>query len=320
MWAGMRHLLLATACAAVLYAPSPTASALTGDIDGSGVVDAVDIQLVILAVLGQPIPYDADVDGVPGLTATDIQLVVNAGLGVVTEAPPAPVRYSYTVVNVYPHDPAAFTQGLVIDEGRLYESTGLYGQSSLREVRLSDGEVLRKRDLANNEFGEGITVNGDRIVLLTWQNKIGHVYEKNDFTPAGNFTYNSEGWGITTVGDRLVMSDGTGTLRWLDPATLAVTGSVAVTENGNAISRLNELEYIDGEIWANIWLTDRVVRIDPATGYVTGTIDFGGLLTPAERKLTDVLNGIAYDAQTGKIYVTGKKWPKVFEVTVSAVE
>lgn len=317
LWAAFRLALMTAACAALLYGPAPSSAAVPGDIDGSGGVDAVDVQFVILAALGNDIPFDADVDSSGFVTALDVQLVVNGSLGVAAAPNPSPVQYGYTVVQTFPHDSAAFTQGLLIVDGAMFESTGLYGQSTLREVRVSDGAVLRKVDLPDNVFGEGIAEINGRIAMLTWQNRLGYVYRIDDFGFAGNFSYTTEGWGITTVGDRLIMSDGTATLRWLDPVSYAVTGSFVVKDGDVSVTRLNELEYINGEIWANIWQTDRVARIDPGNGRVTGYVNFAGLLSPAERRNADVLNGIAFDEATGAIYVTGKRWPKLFEVTVA---
>ncbi|OFW25998.1 MAG: glutamine cyclotransferase [Acidobacteria bacterium RIFCSPLOWO2_02_FULL_65_29] len=222
--------------------------------------------------------------------------------------------YGYTVVRTYPHDPTAFTQGLQYVDGFLYEGTGQNGQSSIRKVNLETGVVLQRRDLAKEHFGEGITVWNDEVYQLTWQSGIGFVYDRQTFAPKRTFRYTGEGWGLTRDADGLIMSDGTDTLRFVDPATFAERRRVKVTAAGAAVPRLNELEYVKGEIFANVWTTDEVARIDPATGRVTGWVDLGHLLTDRERASTDVMNGIAYDAAGDRLFVTGKWWPKLFEV------
>jgi glutaminyl-peptide cyclotransferase len=228
---------------------------------------------------------------------------------------PAPVD-GYRVVRSYPHDPRAFTQGLVYHDGFLYESTGLEGESSLRKVRLENGEVLQIHRLDKRYFAEGIAVWKERIVQLTWQTEVGFVYDRETFKPLRTFKYKGEGWGLTHDGTRLIMSDGSSLLRFLDPETLQETGRVEVRDGGKPVEGLNELEYIKGEVFANVFQTDRIVRIDPKTGRVTRWIDLRGLLTPAEARHVDVLNGIAYDAGTDRIFVTGKWWPRVFEIQV----
>jgi glutamine cyclotransferase len=223
--------------------------------------------------------------------------------------------YSYSIVNTYPHDPDAFTQGLIFDEGVLYEGTGLYGQSSLRRVELETGDILQIRELSDQLFGEGITIYGDRIIQLTWQSNIGFVYDKDTFELLQEFDYSTEGWGITHDGTRLIMSDGTSTLHFLDPQTFEETGQVAVFDSDGPVTRLNELEYVQREIYANVWQTDRIARIAPETGQVVGWIELEGLLSAEDRSQpVDVLNGIAYDAQTDRLFVTGKLWPKLFEI------
>lgn len=224
-------------------------------------------------------------------------------------------RYGYEVVNVYPHDPAAFTQGLLFDKGQLYEATGLYGGSSIRRVDLATGNVLTMTTLPADYFGEGITIVGDKLYQLTWQEQTGFIYDKATFTPVGRFTYPTEGWGMTYDGERIMMSDGTARLYFWDPATLAPIGMVDVYDDKGPVVRLNELEYINGEIFANIWQTDLIARIDPTTGAVVGWIDLTGLLPPADRTpSTDVLNGIAYLPEGNRLFVTGKNWPKLFEI------
>lgn len=225
---------------------------------------------------------------------------------------------SYQVVASYPHDPEAFTQGLVYADGIFYEGTGLRGRSSLRKVDPTSGQVTQRIDLPEQLFGEGIAILGDRLYQLSWQENTGFIYDKDSFELLDTWTYPTEGWGLATDGQRLIMSDGTEVLHFLDPDTLAETGSVAVSDAaGNPVVRLNELEFVEGEVWANIWQTDRIARIDPATGDVLGWIDLRGLL-PAELRTqpVDVLNGIAYDAATDRVFVTGKLWPRIFEIDV----
>jgi glutamine cyclotransferase len=228
---------------------------------------------------------------------------------------PAPKIYGYQIVNTFPHDRAAFTQGLVFLDGALLETTGLNGQSSLRRVELETGRVLRRVNLPQQFFGEGMTVLGQKIYQVTWQNRQGFVYDLGTLAAERTFRYDGEGWGLTTDGRALILSDGTDTLRWLDPATFQVARTVHVTNAGRPQALLNELEWVKAEIWANVWQTDTVARIDPATGRVTGIIDFSGLLAPADRTgEVDVLNGIAHDAAGDRLFVTGKNWPKLFEV------
>ena len=228
---------------------------------------------------------------------------------------------TYEVIHVFPHDPLAFTQGLIYVDGFLYESTGLYGQSSLRKVALETGEVLQQVDLGSEYFAEGLTAWEDTLIQLTWRKGIGFVYQREDFSLIDNFTYETEGWGLTHDGERLIMSDGTSKLYFLDPQTYQVTGSFNVTDQGEDITRLNELEYIRGEVFANIWQTDDIARIDPTTGDVLGWIDLSGLLPEDERTTeTDVLNGIAYDAEQDRLFVTGKLWPKLFEIRLVPVQ
>lgn len=223
--------------------------------------------------------------------------------------------YTYEVVKVRPHDRGAFTQGLVYLNGELLESTGLNGQSSLRKVDLETGNTLKRVDVPAEYFAEGLAVLNGKMFQLTWQNNKCFVYDLETFQKEKEFTYPGEGWGLATDGQSLIMSDGTQQIRFLDPATFKETRRITVTANGQPVNRLNELEYIKGEIYANIWITDYVVRIDPATGKIVGVIDFSGLLAPQDRdENTDVLNGIAYDAGGDRLFITGKRWPKLFEV------
>lgn len=234
-------------------------------------------------------------------------------------APAIPV-YGYEVVAAYPHDPAAYTQGLFWLDGALYESTGLEGQSSIRKVDLATGQVLQKRDLPGGVFGEGIAAWDGRLVALTWKNQQGFVFDLASFEPEGAFSYAGEGWGLTHDGSRLIMSDGSSQLRLLDPATLTETGRIDVTMSGRPVGKLNELEWVKGEIWANVFETDRIVRIDPASGRIVGTIYLGGLLAKADAAgaTPDVLNGIAWDAVSDRIFVTGKLWPRLYEIRLKA--
>ena len=237
--------------------------------------------------------------------------------GPTTDAPPETVTpiYTYQVVNVYPHDPKAFTQGLAFDEGILYEGTGLLARSSLRRVELETGQVLQLHNLPANLFGEGVTVFGDRIIQLTWKSHVGLVYDKETFERQRDFTYPTEGWGLTHDGQRLIISDGSSTLHFLDPETLEEIGWIDVHDDGVPVTRLNELEYVQGEIFANVWKTDLVARIDPETGQVVGWIGLAGLLSPEDRDgPIDVLNGIAYDPENDRLFVTGKLWPRLFEI------
>lgn len=224
----------------------------------------------------------------------------------------------YRVVKVYPHDPTAFTQGLVYLDGFLYEGTGLAGQSTLRKVRLENGEVVQQHRLDAQYFGEGIAVWGNTIAQLTWQSEIGFLYDRATFKPLKTFSYRGEGWGLTHDGRRLIMSDGTDTLRFLDPGTLKETGRLPVRDGTRPVPDLNELEIVRGEIYANVWNSERIARISPRTGQVLGWIDLTGLLSPAERVGVDVLNGIAYDAAGDRLFVTGKLWPKLFEIRATS--
>jgi glutamine cyclotransferase len=244
---------------------------------------------------------------------------IAASLFVAAQVPLTPQLpvYGYRIVHTYPHDPDAFTQGLQYVDGFLYEGTGLNGRSSIRKVRLETGEVLQRRDVARAYFGEGIAVWKSEIIELTWQSNVAFVYDKATFAPRRTFKYKGEGWGLTTDGTSLIMSDGTDELRLLDPATFGERRRIKVTAAGRPLRNLNELEYMKGEILANVWTTSAIARIDASTGRVTGYIDLEGLLTPAEQAKVDVLNGIAYDDQHDRLFVTGKLWPKVFEIQIT---
>src|SRR5215831_2395896 len=236
------------------------------------------------------------------------------GCGPASQASGTP-EYGYEIVHTYHHDPMAFTQGLVYLDGVLYEGTGLEEQSSIRKVKLETGEVLQKHDVPGQYFGEGIVVWKDRLLELTWKAEKGFIYDLATFAPKGDFQYPGEGWGLTTDGKRIIMSDGSADLRFWDPDTLKETGRITVTDDGRPVTQLNELEWVKGEIYANVWQTDRIARISPVDGKVLGWIDLTGILPKSERPEADaVLNGIAYDAAGDRLFVTGKLWPKIFEI------
>jgi glutamine cyclotransferase len=229
---------------------------------------------------------------------------------------PPVVLYHIGIKRTFPHDRTAFTQGLVYEDGIFYEGLGLNGRSAIRKVRLEDGKVLQEKKLSSELFGEGIAVWKDKLFELTWQNQTGFVYEKKSFQLLRQFQYSWEGWGLTTDGDRLIMSDGTERLRFLDPATLKETGAISVSDRGRAVPQLNELEMVDGKIYANVWKTNNIVAIDPKTGAVTAWIDLEPAARAAAQEFSgvDVLNGIAYDPEGKRLFVTGKLWPRVFEI------
>lgn len=241
-------------------------------------------------------------------------------MAVITNTAATP-RYTYEIVHTFPHDRSAFTEGLIYLEGYLLESTGLNDQSTLRKVELETGKVIKQISLPSQYFGEGIGVFNGKIFQLTWTNQTGFVYDLQSFAQQMQFSYPGEGWALTTDGQSLIMSDGTDQLRFLDPTSLQLRRTIRVTDHGHPIPRLNELEYVKGEIFANVWGSEYVVRINPQTGQLTGIIDFGGLLAPEDRdSKTDVLNGIAYDAATDRLFITGKCWPKLFEVRLKLIQ
>jgi glutaminyl-peptide cyclotransferase len=255
----------------------------------------------------------------PDARALTAALVI--GLATAAHAFPAGAQtpvYGFEVVQTYPHDPSAFTQGLAFRNGDLLESTGRF-PSTVRRVRLADGAVLQRRDLEEDYFGEGLTEIDGRVVTLTWKNGKAFVWRTDDLTPMGEYAYTGQGWGLTDDGARLILSDGTPTLRFLDRETLAETGSVTVTLDGQPVRRINELEWIDGEIFANLWQTDYIIRIDPTTGVVTGLIDLTGLMPDRSglQPTDDVLNGIAWDREGRRLFVTGKNWPQLFEIRLT---
>ena len=223
----------------------------------------------------------------------------------------------FRVINQYPHDPQAYTQGLIFHEGYLYESTGLRGYSTLRKVDLGSGEVVQMIELDNAFYAEGLTLWNETLVQLTWQEQIGFIYDLDDFTLVDTFYYNTEGWGLTHDDSNLIMSDGTSTLFFLDPKTLKVVRTVEVSDHGSPVTRINELEYVLGEVYANVWQTSTIARIDPSTGLVNGWIDLAGLLpVDVDPGSVAVLNGIAYDPTQDRLFVTGKLWPYLFEIAL----
>jgi glutaminyl-peptide cyclotransferase len=225
-----------------------------------------------------------------------------------------PERLTVKVLAVLPHDPTAYTQGLLLHGGSLFESTGHYGASTLREVNPRTGEVRRRVSVSSEYFGEGLALVDDRLIQLTWQEQKAFVYQLADFQPVAELRYDGEGWGLCWDGRRLVMTDGSDRLTFREPRSFAVLGEVRVTLAGRPVERLNELECVDGAVYANVWQTDDILRIDPASGKVTAVIDASGLLTPAERERAEVLNGIAWDPARKRFLLTGKFWPKTFEV------
>ena len=253
----------------------------------------------------------------PCFTVSVLLIAVSTEFG---QSPPSegkrhPREYTFEVVRQFPHDPAAFTQGFTYYKGSFYEGTGRKGQSSLRQVDPETGRLVRKIDLAPEYFGEGITVLGDEVIQLTWLSHTGFVYDLSDFDQLRTFKYPGEGWGLTSDGHDLFMSDGSADIRVLDAATFAEKRRIKVREEGKPVDQLNELEFVEGEIFANIWHSDRIARISPRTGEVVGWIDLTGLLGPFyQREAEAVLNGIAYDRETKRLFVTGKLWPKIFEI------
>jgi len=229
-----------------------------------------------------------------------------------------PKRNGYRVIHTYPHSKDAFTQGLVYSNGVLFEGTGQETGSSLREVELETGTITRQHNLDASLFGEGITLFNDRIYQVTWQNKVGFVYEKSTFKVINKIYYPTQGWGLTTFDNKILMSDGTNIIYFFEPEMFTVVSRLEVYDNDKKVDQLNELEFINGEIWANIWMSDLIARIDPMSGKVIAYIDLGGILPNADRNYdTDVLNGIAYDPEGKRIFVTGKKWPKLFEIKLT---
>jgi glutamine cyclotransferase len=232
----------------------------------------------------------------------------------------APQKYTFEIVKVFSHDKNAYTQGLQYYNGYMYEGTGQYGASSLRKVDMKNGDILSVINLEEEHFGEGITIHKDKIYQLTWHSRKGFVYNLENFTLESTFSYNTEGWGITTMEQQLVMSDGSNKLYFVDPTNFQVIKWIEVYDHNGMVEQLNELEYVNGLIWANVWLTDRIIAIDPNSGVVVAELDMSGLLTAADKKSLndqdDVLNGIAWNASKNTFYVTGKRWPKLFEIKI----
>jgi glutaminyl-peptide cyclotransferase len=227
----------------------------------------------------------------------------------------SPTLYTYNIIKTFPHDGSAFTEGLVFSNGFLYESTGRLGDSSVRRVDLESGGVLQEYLLPGQYFGEGLTVENDSLIQLTWLNKVGFVYDKGTFGLLGNFSYSTEGWGLTNNGSALIMSDGTSTLTFLDPSTFQKIDEVSVHDGNTSVSNINELEYIKGDIYANIWMTQKIAIINPLTGAVKGWINLAGIY---QTNVTDdVLNGIAYDSDNGRLFVTGKDWPSLYQIKIT---
>jgi glutaminyl-peptide cyclotransferase len=245
-----------------------------------------------------------------------LTLLLLAGASASAEIP----VYTVEVVHTYPHDPTAFTEGLFYLNGYLYESTGLEQHSSIRKVRLETGEVVKKIDIAPQYFGEGIVNWKGRIVSLTWKTEVGFVFDLASFKLERKWSYVGEGWALTQNGKEIIMSDGTSQLRFLDPDTLKETRRIEVTLQGKPVPNVNELEWVKGEIYANVWQTNWILKIDPTSGKVVGIIDLNGLLKKSDvtQGVTDVLNGIAYDAKADRLFVTGKNWPKLFEIQLKA--
>ena len=260
-------------------------------------------------------PPGAAVNYIIDMRALIVMLAAAAcACGPATQAGGLP-EYGYEIVHTYPHDPTAFTEGLFYLNGFLYESTGLEGSSSIRKVKFETGEVVQKFEVPVQYFGEGIIAWKNKLVQLTYKTEVGFVHDLNTLAVQSEFKYPGEGWAMTTDGKRIIMSDGTPQLRFWDPETLKETGRLTVTDEGQPVTYLNELEWVKGEILANIWQTEKIARIDPKSGKVTGWINLSGLLLPADRNdKTDVLNGIAYDAAHDRLFVTGKCWPKLFEI------
>jgi len=225
-----------------------------------------------------------------------------------------PSNYTYKIVKTYPHDTNSFTEGLVYQDGVLYESTGLVGQSSLRRVNLETGETLQSVSLTGDSFGEGITIFGDKIIQLTWMSHKGFVYNKTSLDELQQFSYQGEGWGLTHDDTRLIMSNGSAMLTFLDPTTFKVIGILEVTDGGEPVVNLNELEYVNGVVYANVWLQDRIAIINIQTGNVTGWINLAGIYPGENADPDNVLNGIAFDATSNRLFVTGKRWSQLFEI------
>jgi len=233
---------------------------------------------------------------------------------------PAQSLYTYEIINAYPHDENAFTEGLVFEKGTLFEGTGLYGESKLLKTLLETGTITQSYSLPETFFGEGITILDNKVFQLTWREKTGFVYDKDSFQLLRNFTYATEGWGLTTDGEKLIMSNGSATLQFLDPETFQIMGTVEVHDLAEPVSQLNELEYVKGDVYANIFEQKRIAIINIQTGQVKGWIDLNDLHDPNDGDLENVLNGIAYDSADGRLFVTGKRWTQLFEIKIAPVK
>lgn len=241
-----------------------------------------------------------------GKTKTIVEQDILSGLGEIA---------SYEIVNTYPHDPDCYTQGLVYEDGFLYESCGLYDESRLRVAKIEESKSLREINIPGNYFAEGLALLNNQITMLTWREGTAFIYKKDDFEQTGSFNYSTEGWGLTTDGKALIMSDGSNTLYWMDPSSGVVVQERHVTLNGDPMNYLNELEFVNGEILANVYLTETILRIDPVSGEVLTRIDLSGLMPEANKaRLGEVLNGIAWDKEGGRLFVTGKNWDVLYEI------
>ncbi len=273
-----------------------------------------------LTATPEPSPAQLDTTAASNSSTLTVELAAPTPSPTLNSSGSTPL-YSYEIIKTYPHDPAAFTQGLILENGILYEGTGLRGQSSLRKVELETGNVTQMIALPDQFFGEGLTLFGDNLIQLTWQSNVGFVYDRESFELLREFNYPTEGWGLTHDTQYLIMSDGTSNLYFLDPETFAEIKRIEVHDQGSPIKLLNELEYVQGEIFANVWQTTRIARISPETGQVLGWIELAGILAPQDlTQRVDVLNGIAYDAANDRLFVTGKWWPKLFEIKLTPLE
>ena len=253
------------------------------------------------------------------LAGSVLILVALNGSSPTVDSNPDTTRYTYAVVQTYPHDTDAFTQGLIYADGFLIEGTGLYGHSSLRRVELSTGNIIQQVELPYEYYGEGITAVNGTIIQLTWSTNIGFIYDKTNFALLGNFTYPTQGWGLTFDGEQLILSDGSDTLYFLDPATFQRTGQIKVYDGNASVNYINELEYVNGDVYANIWKQQKIAVIDLETGQVEAWVDLTGLEDSTSLGSEEVLNGIAYDAPNDRFFVTGKNWPHVFEIKLVPV-
>jgi glutamine cyclotransferase len=284
----------------------------------------IGVLLVMLAII-HPMAACGDKATIHDSTIPSDDQVIRGGAGPSVPQPSVAVSdqnipvYTYDVINSWPHDPDAFTQGLVFHDGKLYESTGHYGSSTLRKLELKKGEILKKVAVAPQCFAEGITIYQGKIYQLTWEEHKAFVYDLKSFRLESEIAYEGEGWGLTHDEHHLIMSDGTNEIRFVDPVTFKTTRTISVMENGEPLLELNELEYIKGEIYANVWKSDRIARIDPHDGKLLGWIDLTGLHPLVDRSNSEnVLNGIAYDEKDDRLLVTGKRWPKIFEIRLKA--